>query len=213
VLRVDAVDGRVRAALPTGDHPHGVAQGADGRLWVGAERADAVTVAAQRGRIATLRVAAQPGSIVAAQGGRRIAVVSVRERVVEVFDAATLARVGRAPAGVGPTHAAALGRWLWVTDTQGEGLLIFRLRPRLELVRRLYLGGGPYGIALDPVRRRLWVTLTGRNQVVTLPAHGRPHVLRRLATVRQPNSVAVDPASGRLFIAGRADGVLQIVDP
>jgi DNA-binding beta-propeller fold protein YncE len=35
----------------------------------------------------------------------------------------------------------------------------------------------------------------------------------RLPTVGQPNTVAVDSATGRVFVAGRADGSLQIIDP
>jgi DNA-binding beta-propeller fold protein YncE len=31
--------------------------------------------------------------------------------------------------------------------------------------------------------------------------------------VRQPNSVAVDPRSGRVYVAGRADGVVEWIDP
>jgi DNA-binding beta-propeller fold protein YncE len=83
----------------------------------------------------------------------------------------------------------------------------------LELTRRLYLPGGPYGIAVDHGRGRLWVTLPGRNEVVELPAHGRPHVIARRATVRQPDSVAVDAVTGRVVVTGRADGVLQVLDP
>ena len=83
----------------------------------------------------------------------------------------------------------------------------------LELTRRLFLPGGPYGIAVDPDRLRLWVTLPGRNEVVELPAHGRPHVVARHPTVRQPDSVAVDTSTGQAVVTGRTDGVLQLVTP
>jgi hypothetical protein len=106
----------------------------------------------------------------------------------------------RAPAGVGPTNVACAA-WCYVTDTRGDALLVFR---RLELVRRLYLAGGPYGIAVDRRRRLLYVTLPARNELVQLPAHGRPHVLRRWPTVRQPNAVAVDQASGVVTVTGES---------
>lgn len=80
---------------------------------------------------------------------------------------------------------------------------MFRTAPKLELVRRYPLPGSPYGIPLDPVRRRLCVTLTAANELVELPAHGRPHALRRFATVRQPNGVAIDSSTGRVFVTGR----------
>jgi hypothetical protein len=120
---------------------------------------------------------AQSASI---DGGRTLARLLPRERALELYDARTRRRTARAPAGVGPTHVACLQRaWCYVTDTQGDALLVFRRTERLELVRRYYLPGGPYGLALDERRRLLYVTLPGRNELVQLPAHGRPHVLRR----------------------------------
>lgn len=142
--------------------------------------------------------------------GARFAVVRPRERVVELFDAHG-DRLGRADAGVGPTRGISNDRWLWVTDTQGDALLVFRVRPRLELVRRVFLPRGPYAVALDTEKLRLWVTLTGTNEVVELPANGRPHELRRFSTVRQPDAVAVSPRTHRVFIRGR--GELQLLDP
>jgi DNA-binding beta-propeller fold protein YncE len=164
--------------------------------------------------VAGVRVGAEPGGLAAARSGGTIVVVSARERVVETYDAASFRRTGRAGAGVGPTHAVSDGhRRLWVLDTAGGALLVYRLSPRLELERRVHLPGSPYGIAIDRRRHRLWVTLTASNELVELPAHGRPHVLRRLPTVRQPDTVAVDESSGRVFVTGRTDGVLQLVDP
>jgi hypothetical protein len=92
-------------------------------------------------------------------------------------------------------------------DTRGDALLVFRRAPRLELVRRLYLAGAPYAIALDRRRRLLYVTLPGRNELVQLPAHGRPHVLRRWPTVRQPAAVAVEEASGAVTVTGESAAV------
>ena len=87
-----------------------------------------------------------------------------------------------------------VGGWFRMGNRANEGYA--------EMTICLYLPGGPYGVALDPLRRRLWVTLPALNQLVELPAHGRPHVLRRFATVRQPDSVAVDEHTGRVFVTG-----------
>ncbi len=38
-----------------------------------------------------------------------------------------------------------------------------------------------------------------------------PVPVSEFATVRQPNSVAVDPETGTVYVAGTADGVVQIV--
>jgi DNA-binding beta-propeller fold protein YncE len=201
--------GAIAADVPTGRHPHDVAA-AGGRIFVSDERGASLSVIEQGRRTAVVDVAAEPGGVSAA--GDVVAVVSVRERELELYDPHALRRVARAPAGVGPTHVAAAGPWIYVVDTDGGALIVCRVSPELELVRRYPLPGSPYGIALDPVRRRLWVTLTARNELVELSAHGRPHALRRFATVRQPNGVAIDASTGRAFVTGRADRQLQVID-
>jgi DNA-binding beta-propeller fold protein YncE len=203
--------GRVTADVAVGDHPHD-ATALAGRTFVGNESGNTVSVLDGDRETARFAVATQPGGLAAAEGGHALAVVSVRERVLELYDPRTLKRIARVPAGVGPTHVVAVSDRLYVTDTRGGALLVFATRPELALVRRVYLPGGPYGIAHDPVRHRLWVTLTARNEVVSLPANGRPRPLVRLPTVRQPDSVAVDPSLGTLAVTGRDAGVLQLID-
>lgn len=206
LLRVSLPGGRLSSAA-VGAFPHDAAAAA-GRLFVADERGDTVTVLAGRRRIRTLPAPVQPGGVAAAGG--KVAVVAVGERVLEVFDARTLRSLGRASAGVGPTHVVALGERIYVVDTSGDALLEFRLEPQPVLKRRIALLGSPYGVAVDPRRRRLWVTLTARNRVVEVDPDDGP--LRRRPTVRQPNSVAVDPRSGRVYVASLIDGTLQIID-
>ncbi|HEX8103468.1 MAG TPA: hypothetical protein VF533_12700 [Solirubrobacteraceae bacterium] len=201
-------DGTARPPRPTGAQPHD-ATAAGGRIFAGDERADTVTVLGEE----RFRVARQPGGLAPVEDGRQVAVVSVRDRVIELYDARSLRRTARANAGVGPTHVVSDGReTLYVTDTAGDALLVFRTRPRLELTRRVALRTAPYGIALDTRRRRLWVTLTGTNRIVKLWTNG-PRTVANLASVRQPDTVAVDETTGRAFVTGRADGVLQLLDP
>jgi DNA-binding beta-propeller fold protein YncE len=137
------------------------------------------------------------------------AVVRPRERALDVFDTRPRRPAGKVSVGIGPTHVVGGGGRFFVVDTRGSALLEVRLDP-LRVHRRTQLGGRPYGIAMDPARRRYWVTLTARNEVAELTDH---RVLRRFPTVRQPNFVAVDPRSGRVFVAGRRHGTLQFFDP
>ncbi len=179
----------------------------------GPARAPAVA-AAPAGR--TIAAGQAPAGLVFASPTRtlvdgRLAVLAPRARTLELLDPRTRKRLERAPAGVGPTHVLAVADRLYVTDTQGGALLVFATRPKLVLTRRVFLPGAPYGLAVDPVRRRLWVTITARNEVVSLPANGRPRPLVRLATIRQPNRVAVDSATGTVAVAGRDAGVLQMI--
>jgi DNA-binding beta-propeller fold protein YncE len=214
LARVRIAAGRRLEPVRVGAFPHDAAVAGE-RTFVGDQRGSTLSVVERGRRLRELAVAAQPGGLASLRDGTQVAVVSVRERAVELFDARTLRRLGRVGAGVGPTHVVSEPRFhrLYVTDTSAGALLVFDTVPRLELVRRVHLPGSPYGIALDGERHRLWVTLTAVNQVVELPAHGRPHVLRRFTTPRQPDTVAVDEETGRVFVTGRHAGVVQLLDP
>jgi DNA-binding beta-propeller fold protein YncE len=212
LLRVSVPGGRV-AAAPTGREPHDAAAAA-GRVFAADEFAHTLTVLEQGEPVTTIGTALQPGGVTPLDRGRQVAVVSVRERVVETFDAATGERTGRAPAGVGPTHAASdNGDYLFVTDTAGGALLVYHLRPELELIRRYPLPGSPYGVAIDNVRHLMYVTQTALNQLTELTVGGRPSLVARYATPQQPNTVAVDETTGRVAVTGKVDGVLQLLDP
>lgn len=212
LVEVTLPEGRATPAA-AGSHPHD-AVSAGGRVFVSDERGNAVTVL-QGGRpTARIPVALRPGGLARAGRGRAVAVLSVRERMLEVLDADTLERTDRAAAGTGPAHVVSDGRnVLYVADTAGDALLVFRLRPRLQLTRRVYLAGAPYGLAYDARLGRVWATLTATNRVTELSGGSRPRILRSFAAVRQPDSVAVEVRTGRVFVTGRADGVLQLFDP
>lgn len=212
LVRVRIRSGALRT-LRVGRFPHDAAAGG-GRVFVTDEHGDRLTVLAGDRVLASPRTPVQPGGVAVSAG--RVGVVAVRERVLALYDVATLRRLGQVKAGKGPTHAVAGpdGR-LYVTDTQGGAVLTFQVRPRLALVARTPLPGAPYGIAIDPRRGRLWVTLTGRNQVTELALERSqgPRVVAAYPTVRQPNTVGVDTRSGRVFVASRTDGLLQLLDP
>jgi DNA-binding beta-propeller fold protein YncE len=212
LVRVALPGGRADRA-PTGREPHDAAA-AGGRVFVADEFAHELTVLAGERVADRVPTALQPGGLTALDGGRQVAVVAVKERVLETYDAATGARTGRAGAGIGPTHAVSDGgRYLFVADTDGGALLVFHVRPRLELIRRYPLPGSPYGIAVDNRRHRLFVTQTALNRLTELTVGGRPRLVGRFATPQQPNTVAVDEASGRVFVTGKVAGVLQLLDP
>lgn len=197
-----------QSSAPVGRHPHDVAF-ADGRSFVTDEFGDTLTVLRGADLLATQPTPIQPGGIAALDGD--VAVVAVRQRVLQTYDARTLRPLARVPAGVGPTHVVAGGGKLFVADTQGGKILSFALhggKPRLS--DRTAAPGSPYGIAIDRRRKRLWVTLTATNRAVQYRL--RPGRLVRVAsypTVRQPNSISVDPRSGDAFVSGRSDGVLE----
>lgn len=124
--------------------------------------------------------------------GKRIAVLTGRERSLEVYDAATLERVGKTGAGIGPTSLATDEvELLYVTDAKGDALLVFHLRPHFELVRRVHVIGGPYAIAFDRERWGLWMALVGANQLVHYAAGSRPVWRETFAMIRDARDVGV----------------------
>jgi hypothetical protein len=131
-------------------------------------RADGVSV--QTGR--------QPTAVALLDRGAKVAVLCGRERTLEVYDARTLKRLGSTGAGIGPVGLATDGVQLaYVTDVKGDALLVFHLRPRFELIRRVHIIGGPYAIAYDQDRWELTITLSKAGQTVRYAAGNRP-VLR-----------------------------------
>ncbi len=140
----------------------------------------------------------------------------IEGRALEVYDAQTLQSSGRVDAGEGPTHVVAgPDDRFYVADTRGGAILVYEARPEPGRVASAPLPrGSPYGIAMDPERGQLWVTLTAENRLVRFDiSGGTPREMDRYPTVRQPNTAAVDPESGRVFVAGAAEGELQILDP
>jgi DNA-binding beta-propeller fold protein YncE len=209
LVEVPLPHGRPRVT-PTGRFPHDAAA-VGGRIVVANEHDDSLSVA-ERGRVVrALDAPRQPGGVAAA-GGSLAVVVGVRARRVALFDVIAARKLGEATAGVGATHVVAAGGFAYVADTEGDAILVYRLRPKLEFLDRANLPGAPYGMALDRRRRRLWITLTERNEVVRYDlTHHAPRRIASYPTVRQPNSVAVNETSGRVYVASRTGSELQIL--
>lgn len=211
LVEVTLPSGRVRTT-EAGEYPHD-ATAAAGRIFVGDEGGDTVSVVEDGRLIDTLDAPEQPGGIAATDDA--VAVVAVAERVIRLYDARTLEEIGEVDGGVGPTHvvAAADGR-LYVADTEGDALLVYETEPEFRLTDRVNLPGSPYGIAIDERQQRLYVTRTALNEVTELELTDlTPKVLTSWPTVQQPNSVAVDSRTGRVFVLGQTRDELQLIDP
>lgn len=209
LVEVSLPSGRTRVTA-VGRFPHDAAADGNGRIFVGDELGDTLSVLEGGRRAEVLDAPIQPGGVVTSEDGERVAVVGVRERALQLRDTRSLRSLGQIDVGIGPTHVVALDERFFVVDTRGDGLLEVLTEPDLRIHRRTALAGAPYGIAVDSRRDRFWVTLTETNEVVELTDRRR---LRALPTVRQPNTVAVDERTGRVFVASRTDGTLQIIDP
>ncbi len=212
LVEVSLPDGKV-TTTKVGDFPHDATQADNGRIFVADEGGDSISVVEDGAVKMTLPAPEQPGGVAAS--GNSIGVIAVAERALGTYDADTLEPTGQIDAGVGPTHIAAGpdGRF-YVADTQGDAILIFEPGPEPRLLDRANLPGSPYGIAIDERNEMLWVTQTARNRVVGFELTDlAPRRVVSYATVEQPNTVAVDPATGVVYVAGRANGELQAIDP
>jgi len=212
LIEVGVPDGRVLARLPTARFPHDALQ-IGGLTFVADQLAGGIDVIAGALGLRHVSGPQVPTSLAATAG--RLAVVDAATHELVVDDLVTGVQVSRLPAGVGPTHAVADrdGR-VYVLDTATGRLLGFSLLDRPAQEVSVDLGGHPYGVAIDRRRERLWITDPSTDRLVGLALSGvSPRPFVSLPTVRQPNSVAVDEASGRVFVAGRASGQLELVDP
>ena len=211
LVEVSLPSGRTRVTK-VGDGPHD-ADNVGARVFVGDEFGSTMSVVDGGRVIRRVPTPLQPGGVAAFRSpAGPVAVVGVRERAVALYD--TDGReLFRERAGVGPTHVeAGDGGRLYVADTDGNAILLFRTRPKLELVRRIAVPGQPYATTLDRRRGKLWVTLTETNRAIQLTAEVQVRKQRDFATVRQPNSIAIHEPTGRVFVASRADGTLQVFD-
>jgi hypothetical protein len=140
----------------------------------------------------------------------RAYVVGGRERALAAYARPALRELERVPAGVGPTNLLAGERLVYVADTTGRSLLVFRTEPELALVHRTALPGAPWALAADRGRDRVWVTIPGRNRLLAFSATSRPERLQGFGTVARPAQVAV-LADGDVLVTG-ADAK-QRIDP
>jgi DNA-binding beta-propeller fold protein YncE len=203
--------GGILAGVPTGVMPHDVAT-AQGAVFVGNEHDSTMTVIRGMATVATIPVATQPGGL--ATIGPDVAVVAVRARRLQLFDATTLRLVADVPVGNGPSHVVSFGNELYVADTGGTHLRVFTTVPRLHELGSVTVPASPLGMAVDVTGARLWVTCTAGNRLVELTLTGRmPRVVANFPTAREPDTVAVDPVTHTVFVVGVRPGRLEIIHP
>ena len=209
-LLVVRPDGVV-SATKVGTHPHD-ATSVGGNVFVADEHSDQVSVLRHGHVVRTLPTPHQPGGI-AAVSDRWVALVAVSARVLQIYGARSLKPLGSVPAGVGPSHIVSRAGYGYVADTQGDQILVYKIRARPRLVAKVAVPGTPYGLAVDVGRGRLWVTSTATNRLSEFKLLPRPRRIASYRTLRQPNSVAVDERTGRVFVAGRDAGRIERIAP
>ncbi len=217
LYRVSLGAAGVQSSAKVGRQPHD-ATAIGGKVLVTDELANTVSVLLGTTVTATVAVPVQPGGIAAGRttdGRTPVAlVVGVRGRQVEALTP-TGASLGRADAGLGPTHVRFGGGRFYVADTSGNQILVYTVDAKgPHEVGRVTTGGGtPYGLAVDSARGRVWVTLTARNQLQEYRISGNSLALEAtFPTPRQPNDVTVDEATGQVAVAGTGADEIQLLN-
>lgn len=210
LVRVDLPGGAAEPQIITGTVPHDASEAPNGTVFVANEHGGTVTAIRGNDIVKVFTDSVQPAGL--APVGNSMGLLDVRKNDLTVYDADSLAIVGSAPAGAGPTHLVADKHGhLIAADTRGDAVRVFTTEPRE--VATVAQPGAPYGIAYDSVRDRLWVASSGTNEVIGYDmAQDTPREVARVATVQNPYTLGVDSTTGRLFIAGVTGGVIQIVD-
>ncbi len=213
LLSVGIPGGSVTSA-PTGREPHDAAAAGE-RVFVADEFAHRLTVLEDGEPVTTIGTALQPGGVTPLDEGRQVAVVSVRERVVETFDASTGERTGRAPAGVGPTHAVSDRRQLPVRHRHDRRRAA-RLPPAARARADPPLPAARLAVRdRDRQRAPPHVRHPDRAQPADRADGRRPPEPRRAATRRRSSRTRSRSTRRRdaSSVTGKVDGVLQLLDP
>lgn len=193
-------------------------------LWVGAKEDDRLVAidlrtGAVRARLAT---GAGPHEVAVSPDGRRVAVVAYGRRgapadtprdIVDVFDAATGAHLGRILlAPYGSPHGIAWmddGRHLIVTAERDRRLLIVDAASRTVADAIDTGAAGSHLLARDPRRPRAYVTSLGDGVVSVIDLDAR-RLVKTVPSGRQAEGVAATPDGEELWVTNRAEDMVAV---
>lgn len=200
-LTTVAVDGQ------SGTDFTAIALRADGKLALGTADGAVLTVAGSAVE-SRLKAFARVDQLVA-QGNDVIVLDRGQTSVTEVnASGSSAAQALRAGDGATVMATDPAGRVL-VTDTRGDGLLVFGTSPLL-LRQRAPVRGTPYGVI--GTSRLAWVSETASNSVVGYDlSTGIPVEKVRYRTVQQPNTLAFDDHTDTLFVVSGSGGGAQTI--
>ncbi|MGV0744654.1 YncE family protein [Mycolicibacterium sp. XJ870] len=180
----------------------------DGNVVLGSADGAVYTLAGETAVAAELKIFSRVDSLVT-QGNTAVVLDRGQTSVTTVDTSGTDAQHAlRAGEGATTMTTDSQGRIL-VTDTRGDGLLVFGTDP-LILRQRYPVRGAPYGLAGSP--NLTWVSQTATNTVIGYDlATGIPVEKVRYRTVQQPNSLAYDDKSGTLYVVSGSGAGVQVI--
>lgn len=147
IVRVDIDARRVTDRVATGQRPHDIRIGADGRIWLTDWRGP-LHVLDPSGRLRrTLRLGREAHHLALTPDGTELWLVDHALRRLFVVDTADVEVVGRAEVPGAPHHVAitASGRLAAVADHTNGTVAVYDTASR-ELLRTIPVGPGPHGV-------------------------------------------------------------------
>ncbi len=202
---IDAGSGKLRAVVPAGGTPGGIATGA-GAVWETDTAGDLLLEIDPRTR-SIERIPVGRGPLGVAVGDGEVWVVDQLDRTVSAINPRSLTAVRSFPVGNGAAAAAFGDGSLWVANTIDA--TVSRIDPRSGSESTIPLAGQPAGIAVGP-GGGVWVTDRSSGQLLLIDP--------RSNRVRQAQEVGGAPAgvavgAGSVWVANTAERTVTRFDP
>jgi ABC-type transport system substrate-binding protein/DNA-binding SARP family transcriptional activator/DNA-binding beta-propeller fold protein YncE len=201
---IDASSGMLRAVVPAGGTPGGIAAGA-GAVWE-TDTADDLLLEINPASRTVERIPVGRGPTGVAVGDGEVWVVNQLDRTVSEINPRALTTVGSFPVGNGATAVAFGDGSVWVANTVDDTVL--RINPATGRETTVPLAGRPAGIAVGP--GGVWVTDQSSGQLLLIDTHSN-QVTQAQEIGGAPAGIAV--GGGSVWVANTPDGTVSRFDP
>jgi ABC-type transport system substrate-binding protein/DNA-binding SARP family transcriptional activator/DNA-binding beta-propeller fold protein YncE len=204
VAMIDASSGRLRAVVPAGGQPGGIATGA-GAVWE-TDTANDLLLAINPSTRIIERIPVGRGPTGVAVGDGEVWVVNQLDRRVSEINPHALALVGSFSVGTGASSAAFGDGSLWVANTIDDS--VSRINPSTGKVSTIPLAGQPAGIAVG--REGIWVADHSTDQLLLIDPRS-DQVTEAQEIGGAPTGVAIGANS--VWVTNTAERTVSRFDP
>jgi peptide/nickel transport system substrate-binding protein len=201
---IDPRSGTLRAVVPAGGPPGGIAAGA-GAVWETDTASDLLLEIDPVTR-SVERIPVGRGPIGVAVGDGEVWVVNQLDRTVSEINPRALATVGSFPVGNGAAAAAFGDGSMWVANTIDDS--VSRINPSSGTVSTIPLAGQPAGIAVGP--DGVWVADQSNDRLLLIDPRS-DQVIEAQEIGGDPTGVAV--GAGSVWVANTTENTVSRFDP
>jgi ABC-type transport system substrate-binding protein/DNA-binding SARP family transcriptional activator/streptogramin lyase len=201
---IDSGSGALRAVVPAGGAPGGIATGA-GAVWE-TDTGDDVLLEINPATRSVERIPVGRGPTGVAIGEGEVWVVNQLDRTVSEINPDALTQVGSFPVGNGATAAAFGDGSLWVANAIDD--TVSRITPATGATVTIPLAGQPAGVAVGP--DGVWITDQSTGQLLLIDPSS-DQVTQAQEIGAGPAGVAV--GAGSVWVANTAERTVSRFDP